>query len=224
MSKITKQYQLLQGLQLSTNFLVAGKSVYVTFGNGIRKPMLIRGRFSTSDPELQEAIEASAGFNVQYRLENIFGSEKTAENVPDATPAKDSIPPTGPTEDEKKERLEKEKADADALEEARLLKEKEDAEKAEEEQKAEREAAELLKKQEEEKAEEERLKAETEKKDSDNKVPEITDYPEVTNLQEARQKMIDLFPTEFKISNLLNKNALFNRMKDKKITFSKLAQ
>ena len=52
--------------------------------------------------------------------------------------------------------------------------------------------------------------------------PAITDYPDVKNLQEARQKMFDLFPGEFKPANLPNKPAVLNKAKAKNITFSKL--
>lgn len=52
--------------------------------------------------------------------------------------------------------------------------------------------------------------------------PEITDYPDVKNLQEARQKMFNLFPGEFKPANLPNKPAVLNKAKAKNITFSKL--
>jgi len=48
------------------------------------------------------------------------------------------------------------------------------------------------------------------------------DYPDVSNLQEARQKMFDLFPGEFKPANLPNKPAVLNKAKAKNITFSKL--
>ena len=52
--------------------------------------------------------------------------------------------------------------------------------------------------------------------------PKTTDYPDVSNLQEARQKMFDLFPGEFKPANLPNKPAVLNKAKAKNITFSKL--
>lgn len=58
--------------------------------------------------------------------------------------------------------------------------------------------------------------------DTENKEPIAVDYPEVTNLQEARQKMFDLFPGEFKPANLPNKPAVLNKAKAKNITFSKL--
>jgi hypothetical protein len=49
------------------------------------------------------------------------------------------------------------------------------------------------------------------------------DYPEVTNIQEARQKMFDLFPGVYKPANLPNKKAVLNKAKENNITFSKLA-
>ena len=70
MGKITKRYQLLKGFSLSTHFLVDGKSVNVQFSGGMRAPYLVRGRFSTSSPELQEAIESSKSFGEQYKLEH----------------------------------------------------------------------------------------------------------------------------------------------------------
>lgn len=52
--------------------------------------------------------------------------------------------------------------------------------------------------------------------------PETTDYPEITTLKDAKQKLFDLFPGEFKPSNVPNKPALLNKAKAKNITFSKL--
>jgi hypothetical protein len=68
MSRI-KRYRLLKGLQLMTHFDVNGAQVPVTFSRGNRSPELVRGSFNTNDEALQEAIEKSKGFNVQYKLE-----------------------------------------------------------------------------------------------------------------------------------------------------------
>lgn len=110
MARTIKKYQLLLDFQLSTYFLVNGSPIFVTFKHGIRKPFLVRGRFATDDPALQEAIEADAGFNKRFYLEKtdvmlapgeVVEPEQVDEikpNLPveeNTPPSADEVPPTG---------------------------------------------------------------------------------------------------------------------------------
>lgn len=188
MSKVIKRYQLLTYLQLATSFMVNGTSIPVTFKGGVNKPFLVRGRFSTDDPAMQEAIETDASFGKLFFLEHTFGEEFAEE----ATPI---LPKAPETEAEEK-----------ATEEVPKVETTEESPEAE-----------TTTVPEAEKATEEVV----EEAPKDGK-PVITDYPEVTNLQEARQKMFELFPGEFKPANMPNKAAVLNKTKEKNITFSKL--
>jgi len=173
-------------LQLATSFMVNGTSVPVTFKGGVSRPYLVRGRFSTDDPAMQEAIETDNAFGKLFFLENTFGEESAKEakailsEVPEAEvvgEATEEVPEVESPEAEATTEPESEKATEEVVEEAPKV---------------------------------------------DDGKPVITDYPEVTNLQEARQKMFELFPGEFKPANMPNKAAVLNKTKEKNITFSKL--
>ena len=69
---ITKKYQLLKSMSILAWFKVGDKTVSAAFQGGTRRPYLVRGRFSTSDPELQKAIESSGNFGKEYFLEATF--------------------------------------------------------------------------------------------------------------------------------------------------------
>ena len=105
-----KRYQLLKVLSLATHFKVDDNTVTVRFMNGIRTPELIRGRFTTDDPNLQKAIEESKGFNVDYFLEN--------EVMPEIEEVKADVPMTKvikePAEKPAKKEKEKEVVEATA--------------------------------------------------------------------------------------------------------------
>lgn len=179
MSKITKRYQLLKDTQLSTTFQVNGNTVPVTFQHGITRPYLIRGRFTTSDPELQAAIEADNSFNILFYLEHTDGAEPVKVEVPETVVpevVEEVVPETT------------EEVPAAATEETPAPVEEVVPEVVE-------------------------VKPE---------VPAITDYPEITNLQEAKQKLLELFPGELKPANMPNAKAVINRAKERNVTFSKL--
>jgi len=86
-----KRYQLLNNISLTTHFLVENSLVTVTFQHGMRTPEIVRGRFSTSDPGLQEAIEASPAFNVKYYLEKeeVTGKETPRAKIAEVAKATD---------------------------------------------------------------------------------------------------------------------------------------
>ena len=165
------------------------KRVSVTFQNGIRKPYLVRGRFSTDDSDLQNAIESSAGFNKEYHLEHV--------DYPEGEAVQEIVNTT-----------------TDAVEEPVVDNEDlipDEPENTDQEQVKDDEAPEVP---EESKKNEEA----DEKKEPAGPV----DYPEITNLQQAREKLFELFPGVFKPANLPNLKAVLNRAKEKNITFSKL--
>lgn len=213
MSKVIKRYQLLKDFQMMMFVLVNGKQTTVTFQNGIRRPTLIRGRFTTDNPELQEALEADNGFNNIFCLEHTdypegsseipqevsnesvpAGSMPQDESIPEGTPD-EIVPPEGDPIDEMVNDSDKTSDQAEPPE-------------VPQETNADNKPGEDL--------------------PDMNKDPEApkadgpVDYPEVTNLQQAREKLFELFPGEFKPSNLPNLKAVLNRAKDKDITFSKL--
>lgn len=183
MSKVIKRYQLLTYVQLATSFMVNGTSIPVTFKGGITRPYLVRGRFSTDNPSLQEAIETDASFGKLFYLECTYGDVPALEEAPKV---EETVAPETETVTE-------EVPETEVPEEETTVPE----------------------------APVEETKAPETTQVEDSK-PVITDYPEVTNLQEARQKMFELFPGEFKPANMPNKPAVLNKAKDKNITFSKL--
>jgi hypothetical protein len=157
---ITKKYQLLKSMSLLAWFKVMGKVVSVSFQGGTRRPYLVRGRFSTSDPLLQKAIEESGNFGREYFLEAAFDN---GVNVNSA-------------ETKQKEKPADKKDDPPA---------------------------------------------ESNKKEDANQV--TTDFPDITTVKDARQKLLDLYPDELKPSQLPNKPAVLVKAKAKNITFSNLA-
>ena len=181
---VFKRYQLTKLKGLSTNFDVNGNLVQVSFKGGVNKPFFMPGRFHTTNPELQQAIEASAGFNVDYRLEYSEGEPEVVAEVPQ---------PEAPVEPEQ----------APEAPEA-------EPEQPESETPAEVPQPEAPEKPEEPKAEEPAQTPE-----------EPVDYPEITSVTQAKQKLIDLFE-DVKISTLKNKNDVLAKAKEKNITFSNL--
>jgi subtilase family serine protease len=156
----TKRYQLLKDLQNTSFFDVNGSIICVTFKGGIRRPELIRGRFTTDDPDLQAVMEADNGFNVEFKLERTF---ETEDKAPVVTSKKEVV--ITKTTDEKTTTKSIEVIDG----------------------------------------------------------PAIVDYPEVTTVKDARQKLLDLYPDELYPSQLPNKAAVLSKAKGKNITFSNLA-
>lgn len=222
MSKIVKRYQLLKGFQLMMFVLVNGKQVTVTFQNGMRKPTLIRGRFSTDNLELQEALEADSGFNKEFYLEHTdYPEGEPAQNIIGA--GTEIVPPEG-------EPVQEPVADGKVLED---LPDPDKTLTPEEPQQGDTVASDKP----EEPPEQDKTPEEPQHNvgsedvtpdtpSTDGEEPQQSsgpiDYPEVTNLQEARQKLFDLFPGVYKPANLPNLKAVINRAKDMNITFSKL--
>lgn len=193
--------------------LVNGKQVTVTFQNGMRKPALIRGRFSTDNLELQEALEADSGFNKEFYLEHTdYPEGETAQNIIGA--GKEIVPPEGePVQESFADSRDPE--DVPTQGQGEPIVSDEPAEIPEPENAPE-----------EPQHESEKEVVAPESTPATKEVPQEptgpVDYPEVTNLQEARQKMFDLFPGVYKPANLPNLKAVLNRAKDMNITFSKL--
>jgi hypothetical protein len=155
----TKRYQLLKDLQNTSFFEVNGNVVCVTFNGGIRRPELIRGRFTTSDPDLQAVLEADNGFNIEFKLERTFETEdKATEAI-----SKKQVVITKTTDE-----------------------------------KTTIKTVEVI------------------------EGPTVVDYPEVTTVKDARQKLLGLYPEELKPSQLPNKAAVLSKAKGKNITFSNL--
>lgn len=222
MSKTVKRYQLLKGFQLMMFVLVNGKQVTVTFQNGMRKPTLIRGRFSTDNLELQEALEADSGFNKEFYLEHTdYPEGEPEQNIIGA--GTEIVPPEG-------EPVQKPVADGKVPED---LPDPDKTLTPEEPQQGDTVASDKpAETPEQDKTPEEpqhNVGSEDVTPDTpstDREEPQQPsgpiDYPEVTNLQEARQKLFDLFPGVYKPANLPNLKAVINRAKDMNITFSKL--
>ena len=181
---VLKRYQLTKLKGLSTNFDVNGNLVQVSFKGGVNKPFFMPGRFHTANPELQQAIEASAGFNVDYRLEFSEGEPEVVAEVPQ---------PEAPVEPEQ------------APEPVTESEQPEPETPAEVPQPEAPETPEP-------------------KADEPAQMPEelnVVDYPEVTSVTQAKQKLIDLFE-DVKISTLKNKNDVLAKATEKNVTFSNL--
>jgi hypothetical protein len=101
MAKITKRYVLLKGMSLQMVFEVNGIIVPVSFKYGIRTPVLKRGMFSTDDHTLQEAIESSNGYNIEYTLEQTYTEPEEGDEFLEETTKKEDITP--PDENKKEE-------------------------------------------------------------------------------------------------------------------------
>lgn len=177
---VLKRYQLIKFKGLSTHFDVNGQSIQVSFKGGVNKPYFLPGRFDTTNPELQKAIEESAGYNVDYKL--VYSEEEPESVMAPEIPAEETQAP--------EETPEAEVPQAEA-------------------------PAEELTPEAEPQAEPEQAPEET---------PEAAleaDYPEVTSVTQAKQKLIDLFD-DVKISTLRNRNDVLAKAAEKNITFSNL--
>lgn len=70
---MTKTYKLISLPNLTTAFKVVDRIAVVTFGGGVRgKNSITYGTYSTSDPELQKAIEQDAGYGNEFCLSGSF--------------------------------------------------------------------------------------------------------------------------------------------------------
>lgn len=66
-----KIYTLLHDFSLSTPIDVDGRVVTVTFGGGC-KALGQNGEYSTTDPDMQYALEHASGYEVTYKLRKTF--------------------------------------------------------------------------------------------------------------------------------------------------------
>ncbi len=78
---MNKIYQAIGTLELHTNIQVGADVIRVSFVGGSMYPQRKNGTYATTDKDVQEAIEASKGFNVRYKLiEEIPTEEDTADD------------------------------------------------------------------------------------------------------------------------------------------------
>lgn len=187
-----KRYQLINSLGLLTHFHVNGSSVTVDFRGGMKTPMFTPGRFGTSDPDLQKAIEESKGFNVQYKLE--YDSNPEAEEIIEQAnePVDFEISQPESTEDNQPPTEEPEGA--------------ENAPETPEQEKAPEETPEA---------------PEAPEAPEQPEAPEVTDYPEILTVTDAKEKLMNLFE-DVKISHMRNRNDVLAIAQVKKVSFSKM--
>jgi hypothetical protein len=65
---MNKIYQSIRDLELHTNVMIDNKPFSVSFTGGSMAPQRINGKFGTTDPKLQKALEADSGFNKTFKL------------------------------------------------------------------------------------------------------------------------------------------------------------
>lgn len=80
-----KTYETIGILNRYITASIDGKDVSIYFINGTSSPRLIQGRYTTSNPKIQEYLETSYNFNKKYRLVAtvITPSEKQVSPVKD---------------------------------------------------------------------------------------------------------------------------------------------
>lgn len=70
---MTRTYKLISQPNLTTAFKVDNRVVVVTFCGGVKgKNSITYGTYTTSDPELQHAIEHDAGYGNEFCLSGSF--------------------------------------------------------------------------------------------------------------------------------------------------------
>lgn len=63
-----KTYETIGILNRYINAVIDGREVSIPMTNGVESPRRIQGRYTTSDPKIQNWIENSGNFNKRYRL------------------------------------------------------------------------------------------------------------------------------------------------------------
>lgn len=63
-----KVYETIGTLNRTTVVSIEGREIHVAFINGTDTPRLIQGRYSTTNPKIQQALEDSPAFNVRWKL------------------------------------------------------------------------------------------------------------------------------------------------------------
>lgn len=72
-----KVYQSINSVFFATDILLADKkTVHIAFEGGTRYPKKVNGIYTTSNAEIQSAIEKDASFNVEFKLIRTEGIEE----------------------------------------------------------------------------------------------------------------------------------------------------
>ena len=85
--KVVKVYRLINYISFAFPLKVNGEKRFISFKHGVSNPRL-NGKYVSSDPDEQKALEESPAFNVQYKIEAVRGGEaeatsKTEDNAPE---------------------------------------------------------------------------------------------------------------------------------------------
>ena len=76
-----KTYVSLRTISLNTSVIdKTGKAHQIGFENGTTTPFKRYGKFTTSDPLIQEALEKDGGFNKYFALESVEEEKKASTN------------------------------------------------------------------------------------------------------------------------------------------------
>jgi len=67
-----KVYETIGTLNRTTVVNIDGREIHISFANGTDTPRLIQGRYSTTNPKIQKALEDSPAFNVRWKLVKSF--------------------------------------------------------------------------------------------------------------------------------------------------------
>jgi len=63
-----KQYQLKTAMEFHLRIMINGEKEVISFTGGSQFPVVVRGKFATTDPKVAEALEKHSFFNVEYIL------------------------------------------------------------------------------------------------------------------------------------------------------------
>ena len=95
----TKTYVCVKFLDLTTEVMVNGQIKIIRLKGGIMSPRRINGTYTTNDPDIQEAIEASPGFNKRYKLLRSWDAPKRTSEEPEKVITPDLTGPHNATEE-----------------------------------------------------------------------------------------------------------------------------
>lgn len=62
-----KIYQLLHLVSMTTPITIDGKERHITFEHGVSQPKKVGGKFITTDPDVQKAVEAHPQYGVAFK-------------------------------------------------------------------------------------------------------------------------------------------------------------
>ena len=96
-----KVYETIGTLNRSTVVNIDGREIHISFANGTDTPRLIQGRYSTTNPQIQKALEDSPAFNVRWRLvKSLLPKEETpVEPDDDKATAPPNVQPADESDD-----------------------------------------------------------------------------------------------------------------------------